>query len=394
MKTPETQISRIIEMDNPQKVYDEVKTIISMMFDEFNFESLDRVFTDIVKLFKGNYFGYQECLTGYHDIKHTTDAMLAAIRLIHGASLEGETITPEGVTLCIISSLMHDTGYILTMEDDARSGGKYTLVHIDRSIEFMEKYIDTNKLSEDDFLGCQNILHCTGFKTDIDKIEFNSPECELIGKIMGTADLLGQMADRTYLEKLPFLYHEFREANIDTYSSVMDLFEKSQDFYASTRKRFAEELGRKIVANIVMLGFLSALTDFASDDGIRKAIADSVPGGTIDLNMKAYEKGRSYGQELLKEKSSKAKAYWGFLFFIYVLAIGFMTVLPEPVFLVTAAGALSLLFAPVYYFLNYYCVTRLVDEPEYRPSAWARIVAIAGIVFVTLGAGLFIVTRF
>jgi Mn2+/Fe2+ NRAMP family transporter len=91
---------------------------------------------------------------------------------------------------------------------------------------------------------------------------------------------------------------------------------------------------------------------------------------------------------------SKTKAYWGFLFFVYVLAVGFMTVLPEPVFLVTAAGALSLLFAPVYYVLNYYCVTKLVDEPEYRPAAWARIVAIAGIVFVTLGAGLFVVTRF
>jgi hypothetical protein len=243
MKTPDTQISKLIAMDNPQKVYDEVKTIVSMMFDKFNFEPLDRVFADIVKLFKGNYFGYQECLTGYHDIKHTTDAMLATIRLIHGAGLQGETFTPEGVTLGIISSLMHDTGYILTMEDDARSGGKYTLVHIDRSIEFMEKYIETKNLSKDAFLGCENILYCTGFKTDIIKIQFTSPECELIGKIMGTADLLGQMADRTYLEKLPFLYHEFREAKIETYSSVMDLFEKSQDFYDTTRKRFAEELG-------------------------------------------------------------------------------------------------------------------------------------------------------
>ena len=214
-----------------------------MMFGTFDFELLDRVFTDIVKLFKGKYFGYQECLTGYHDIKHTTDAMLAAVRLIHGASLQGETITPAGVTLAIISSLMHDTGYILTMEDDARSGGKYTLVHIERSIEFMEKYIETNELSKGALSGCKHILHCTGFKTDIDTIQFDSPECELIGKIMGTADLLGQMADRTYLEKLPFLYHEFREATIDTYSSVMDLFEKSHDFYANTRKRFAEELG-------------------------------------------------------------------------------------------------------------------------------------------------------
>ena len=72
--------------------------------------------------------------------------------------------------------------------------------------------------------------------------------------------------------------------------------------------RFAEELGRKIVANIVMLGFLSALTDFVSDEAIRKAIADSVPRGTIDLNMKAYEKGRSYGQDLSQKRSSKAEA--------------------------------------------------------------------------------------
>jgi 2-oxoglutarate ferredoxin oxidoreductase subunit gamma len=78
--------------------------------------------------------------------------------------------------------------------------------------------------------------------------------------------------------------------------------------YKIPATRFAEEIGRKIVANIVMLGFLSALTDFVSDDAIRKAIADSVPRGTIDLNMKAYEKGRSHGQELLKERPSKARA--------------------------------------------------------------------------------------
>jgi len=282
MKTPETQISKLIEMDKPKKVYDEVKTIVSMMFDKFDFEPVDRVFTDIVKLFKGNYFGYQECLTGYHDIKHTLDAMLATVRLIHGADLQGETITPEGVTLGIISSLMHDTGYILTMDDDARSGGKYTLVHIDRSIEFMERYIQTNELSKDAFLGCQEIMHCTGVKTDIDKIPFNTAECELIGKIMGTADLLGQMADRTYLEKLPFLYHEFREAKIDTYASVMDLFEKSQDFYATTRKRFAEELG--------------GVNRFARHHFIKRWNIDG------DLYADAIERNMEYLKHVLKNK--------------------------------------------------------------------------------------------
>ncbi|UCH19478.1 MAG: hypothetical protein JSU83_12870 [Deltaproteobacteria bacterium] len=243
MKPPNTQLSKLVDMDNPQHVYDEVKTIVSMMFSEFDFKPVDRVFEDTLRLFRGKYPGYQECITGYHDLKHTTDAMLAAIRLIHGASIRDETISQEGVTLTIISSLLHDTGYILTLEDDSRSGGKYTLVHIDRSIDFMENYLEKNNFSKEIFYDCRDVLRCTGFRTEISQIQFNSPETELFGKIMGTADLLGQMADRTYLEKLPFLYHEFKEAKIESYSSVMDVFEKTPDFYVETRKRFDEELG-------------------------------------------------------------------------------------------------------------------------------------------------------
>ncbi|MGD2271834.1 MAG: hypothetical protein PVI06_15640 [Desulfobacterales bacterium] len=243
MKPPETQISKLVDMDDPQKVYDEVKNIASLMFADFDFELTNHVFNDIVKLFRGKYFGYQECLTGYHDLKHTTDAMLATVRLIHGAALQGEPITSEGVALGIISSLLHDTGYILTIDDDARGGGKYTRVHIERSIEFMENYFEKNKFAKAVCDNCRDILPCTGFKTEIENIQFKSSEKELVGKIMGTADLLGQMADRTYLEKLPFLYHEFREAGIDIYSGVMDLFEKTVDFYALTMQRFAEELG-------------------------------------------------------------------------------------------------------------------------------------------------------
>jgi Mn2+/Fe2+ NRAMP family transporter len=94
-----------------------------------------------------------------------------------------------------------------------------------------------------------------------------------------------------------------------------------------------------------------------------------------------------------KEDRFSSRAYWGFMIAIYVLAVFFMTAVPAPVFLVTTAGALSLLFAPVYYALNYYCVTRLVDDQAYQPTRSARIVAVAGIVFVTLGAALFLYTE-
>ena len=61
--------------------------------------------------------------------------------------------------------------------------------------------------------------------------------------------------------------------------------------------KFAEELGKKIVANIVMLGFLVAVTAIVSYDGMKQAILSSVPKGTESFNEKAYEKGFSHGKE-------------------------------------------------------------------------------------------------
>lgn len=61
--------------------------------------------------------------------------------------------------------------------------------------------------------------------------------------------------------------------------------------------RLAEEMGRKVVANIVMLGFFTAVSDLISEDGMRQAILDSVPPGTEDLNRRAFEEGLRHGQE-------------------------------------------------------------------------------------------------
>jgi 2-oxoglutarate ferredoxin oxidoreductase subunit gamma len=67
--------------------------------------------------------------------------------------------------------------------------------------------------------------------------------------------------------------------------------------------RIARELSRVAVANIVMLGFLIAVTRVVSLDAIKKALLDSVPKGTEDLNLKAFERGYSYGLEKLRTAS-------------------------------------------------------------------------------------------
>jgi 2-oxoglutarate ferredoxin oxidoreductase subunit gamma len=65
--------------------------------------------------------------------------------------------------------------------------------------------------------------------------------------------------------------------------------------------RFAEEIGRKIVLNIVMYGFLVAVTGLVSEDIARKGVEASIPKGTEKLNFAAFEKGYQYGIEQ-KEK--------------------------------------------------------------------------------------------
>jgi 2-oxoglutarate ferredoxin oxidoreductase subunit gamma len=64
--------------------------------------------------------------------------------------------------------------------------------------------------------------------------------------------------------------------------------------------RFAEELGTKMMANIVMLGFLSAVENLVHADALRKAILDSVPAATKDNNIHAFNAGREYGNSIIK----------------------------------------------------------------------------------------------
>ncbi|MBA4313033.1 MAG: pyruvate ferredoxin oxidoreductase [Chlorobiaceae bacterium] len=64
--------------------------------------------------------------------------------------------------------------------------------------------------------------------------------------------------------------------------------------------RFAEELGKKMVLNIVMMGFATAVTGFVDPEAMRKAVTASVPKGTEELNLSAFNKGYEYG---VKEKA-------------------------------------------------------------------------------------------
>lgn len=71
--------------------------------------------------------------------------------------------------------------------------------------------------------------------------------------------------------------------------------------YAVPATRFAEELGNRIIANLVMMGFFTAVTKISSSDSMKKALPGLVPDRFLKLNEKAFDKGYEYGLKVLDE---------------------------------------------------------------------------------------------
>ncbi len=221
----------LIKMNDPEAVYAEVHSIVTAIFKTFDFKPLRKVFDDVQNLYNGHYPGYKECNTEYHDFRHVTDTFLLTARLIHGAHLNGIKLTKRNIFLGLVSALLHDTGYIQMTDDRAGTGAKYTASHVDRSIEFTEKYLLFNGYSAMDYELCHDFIKCTDFVIDAKSIDFISEDVKIMGMIVGTADIVGQMADRRYLEKLNLLYYEFKEADIGDYTSEFDMLEKTVGFF-------------------------------------------------------------------------------------------------------------------------------------------------------------------
>ena len=65
--------------------------------------------------------------------------------------------------------------------------------------------------------------------------------------------------------------------------------------YGVPATRLAEELGKRIVLNIVMVGFFAAVSNVLQPAALRQAVADSVPNAFLELNLRAFDKGFEYG---------------------------------------------------------------------------------------------------
>jgi 2-oxoglutarate ferredoxin oxidoreductase subunit gamma len=111
------------------------------------------------------------------------------------------------------------------------------------------------------------------------------------------ADILVAMSQEAYTKFVPGL----KPDGLLLYEQ--DLIEiQPQEYpvraWGISATRLAEELGRKLVLNMVMVGFVTAMTEIITPEAARKSIADSVPKGTETLNTSAFQKGLEFGLTL------------------------------------------------------------------------------------------------
>ncbi len=119
---------------------------------------------------------------------------------------------------------------------------------------------------------------------------------------INTPDILVCMSQAAYLKYYESVKPEgYLLTDKDLVKPVSD-----RDYFSIPSTRMAEELGRKMMANIIMLGFTTAVTDLVSKKAAVYAVTSSVPKGTEEMNTKAFNKGYDYGKSLLKGRAQKA----------------------------------------------------------------------------------------
>jgi len=250
-------VTNRVHTTEPQDVFREVCRIYQDLYQVDTARNLNQAFGDLTRLYRGGNPSYYECDTDYHDIQHVVDVTLGMARLMDGCvrATNADIITERLFRFGIITALFHDCGYIRHRKDTKHANGaEYTLIHVSRGARFLEDYLPTIGMT-DLAQAAARTVHFTGYEIPVAKIKVPAPEFRLIGNLLGSADILAQMADRCYLEKCyDRLYPEFVHGGIARkrhkngreeilFTSAADLISKTPRFYQGATARLKQDLG-------------------------------------------------------------------------------------------------------------------------------------------------------
>jgi hypothetical protein len=241
-------VTDTVQVSSPVAVRNAVLQLYSDTWPGAPQDTLVTALTDFERLFTGQVPGYLGVDTVYHDLQHSQDVVLAMTRLMAGyerAHPDGPRIGAERALMGIITALFHDSGYIReTSEAAVPNGAVFTRNHVTRSARYLTKYLPEAGMAAWVPVSTR-VVHFTGYEVPLDLLRVDDPRDKLVGHLLGTADMLAQMADRCYLEKCrDRLYAEFVLGDVAVhsgtdglkvlYGSGLDLLRQTPQFIAAT----------------------------------------------------------------------------------------------------------------------------------------------------------------
>ncbi|MBV8496976.1 MAG: hypothetical protein JO361_09360 [Gammaproteobacteria bacterium] len=253
-------VTNTVEVSSPAAVLAAIEALFAPTWPGVSLDAVSRAFAHFERLFAGEVPGFEGCDTVYHDRQHTLDITLALARLLVGYERQCPEDARLGGTRAVIgvlTGLFHDIGYLRRADDLAsRNGAEFTRVHVSRGARFLGEYLPVLGLGSWAPMA-STIIHFTGYEVPFATLEgrLADPRDVLVGHLLGTADMVAQMADRCYLEKCrDRLYAEFVIGGVALpfsdgrhqvkYASGLDLLRQTPDFIADVRgKRLDRDFG-------------------------------------------------------------------------------------------------------------------------------------------------------
>ena len=193
-----------IDTTDAAQVETEVTRIYRTLYTREPAAALGCAFGDAARLYRGDVSGYAACDTGYHDLQHALEVTLATARLLDGYErwrgadpVIGGRLFQFGV-LC---ALFHDSGYIRRERDSGRgNGASHADRHIDRGARFLRAYLRASGMPDLADAGGR-LLRFTECGRRVASIQMSSQMLVCVGRLLGSADLVAQLADPCWLEK-------------------------------------------------------------------------------------------------------------------------------------------------------------------------------------------------
>ncbi|MBV6416876.1 MAG: hypothetical protein CMLOHMNK_01494 [Steroidobacteraceae bacterium] len=245
-------VTNTVQVSSPNAVCEAVKKLFTATWPGAPFDAVVRGFDRLEEVFAGRDPQYHALDTVYHDTQHTLDITLAMARLCAGyerAAPPGLALGAERVTVGLLVALFHDVGYLRDRSDTVtQNGAELTATHVARGARFLEQYLPKAGFESWVPIATQ-IIHFTGYEVPLDAIVVFDERDRKLGHLVGTADMIAQMADRCYLEKCrDRLYPEFvlggyalplsnQGARQVKYASGLDLLRQTPQFIAETRMK-------------------------------------------------------------------------------------------------------------------------------------------------------------